>query len=92
MKITRKQLRRVIQEVMSPGTASLESRLLNVWDNVSADTMEALGGQATWQDIADEVMAVGDSFDPEMMGQINAMDSWAQDRLFKKVFGAGSRY
>ena len=57
MRITKHQLRRIIREALSRDAQDLEPRLVAVWEQVSADTLQALGGRATWEDIADEVMA-----------------------------------
>jgi hypothetical protein len=72
MKITKRQIRRIVKEAMAPnipdvvGTVTgvygeknrhLADRLNKVWDVVRADTLDALGGQATWEEIADEVLA-----------------------------------
>ena len=70
----------------------LEARLNAVWDKVGADTMDALGGQATWEDIADEVMASGYSIDPDLIESINLLPFEEQQRLFQRTFGAGRRY
>ena len=92
MRITKKQLRRFIREALSRDAQDLEPRLMAVWNQVSADTLQALGGQATWEDIADEVMASGYSIDPDLIESINLLPFEEQQRLFQKVFGAGRRY
>ena len=92
MKITKRQLRRIIKEALSPDAAALEERLLTVWDQVSADTLQALGGRATWEEIADEVMASGYSIDPDLIESINLLPFEEQQRLFQRTFGAGRRY
>ena len=63
-----------------------------VWDVVRADTLDALGGRATWDEIADEVMASGYSVDPGLVEEINLLPFPEQQKLFQKAFGAGSRY
>ena len=98
MRISKRQLRRIIKEELDTGrgqpniTNTLESRLLRVWDIVRADTLEALGGQATWEEIADEVMATAYPVDPDLVETINRLSSDKQDALFQKVFGAGSTW
>jgi hypothetical protein len=92
MKISKRQLKKLIREALSSGAQELEPRLMAVWDQVSADTLQALGGQATWEDIADEVMASGYSIDPDLIESINLLPFDEQQKLFQKAFGAGSRY
>tara|TARA_R110000824_G_scaffold310312_1_gene497605 strand:- start:515 stop:793 length:279 start_codon:yes stop_codon:yes gene_type:complete len=92
MKITKRRLRRIIREAMLPDAAALEGRLMAVWDVVRADTLDALGGRATWDEIADEVMASGYSVDPGLVEEINLLPFPEQQKLFQKAFGAGSRY
>ena len=107
MKITKRQLRRIIREAMAPNIPDvvgavtgvygeknrhLADRLNKVWDVVRADTLEALGGQATWEEIADEVLASGYSIDPGMVEEINLLPFPQQQALFQKAFGSGSRY
>ena len=92
MKITKKRLKRLIREALSSGAKELEPRLMAVWDQVSADTLQALGGQATWEEIADEVMASGYSIDPDLIESINLLPFEEQQRLFQRTFGAGRRY
>ena len=92
MKITKRQLKKLIREALSSGAQELEPRLMAVWDQVSADTLQALGGQATWEDIADEVMASGYSIDPDLIESINLLPFDEQQKLFQKAFGAGRRY
>jgi len=91
-RITKRQLKRLIREALSSGAKELEPRLMAVWDQVSADTLQALGGQATWEDIADEVMASGYSIDPDLIESINLLPFEEQQRLFQRTFGAGRRY
>ena len=114
MKITKRQLRRIIKEEVAQlretdGWYSeeyetmadrkyadrpddLEARLNAVWGNVGADTMDALGGQASWEEIAEEVMASGYSIDPDLIETINLLPFEEQQRLFQRVFGKGRRY
>tara|TARA_R110002060_G_C2100994_1_gene97650 strand:+ start:298 stop:588 length:291 start_codon:yes stop_codon:yes gene_type:complete len=92
MKITKRRLRRIIKEAMLPDATTLEGRLMAVWNVVSADTLDALGGQATWEEIADEVMASGYSIDPDLVESINLLPFEEQQRLFQKAFGKGQRY
>jgi|LWDU01.1.fsa_nt_gi hypothetical protein len=123
MKITRRQLKRIIRESLNetlpphlqkhfradgssvkdpewedvtptgygPG-GDLEDRLNAVWDVVRADTLDALGGQATWEEIADEVLAAGYSIDPGLVDGINLLPFADQQKLFKKAFGTGNKY
>jgi hypothetical protein len=104
MKITRRQLRRIIKEATprvgfpdTVGTVTgmygeterrLSDRLLDVWNEVSADTLDALGGTATWEEIADEVLAAA-PFD--LVDEINLLPFNQQEDLFKNTFGAGRR-
>jgi len=92
MRITKRQLKKLIREALSRDAQDLEPRLMAVWDQVSADTLQALGGQATWEDIADEVMATGYSIDPDLIESINLLPFEEQQKLFQKAFGAGRRY
>ena len=92
MKITKRQLKKLIREALSRDAQDLEPRLMAVWDQVSADTLQALGGQATWEDIADEVMASGYTIDPDLIESINLLPFDEQQKLFQKAFGAGRRY
>ena len=107
IKITKRQLRRIIHEAMAPNIPDvvgavtgvygeknrhLADRLNKIWDVVRADTLAALGGQATWEEIADEVLASGYSIDPDLIESINLLPFEEQQRLFQKAFGAGSRY
>jgi hypothetical protein len=100
MKITKRQLRRIIKEELGTDrgnyqpniTNTLESRLLAVWDVIRADTLEALGGRAKWDEIADEVLSSGYAVDPDLIETINRLSPDKQDALFQKVFGAGSRW
>jgi len=92
MRITKRQLKKLIREALSRDAQDLEPRLMAVWDQVSADTLQALGGQATWEDIADEVMATGYSIDPDLIESINLLPFDEQQKLFQKAFGAGRRY
>ena len=107
MKITRRQLRRIIREAMAPNIPDvvgavtgvygeknrhLADRLNKIWDVVRADTLAALGGQATWEEIADEVLASGYSIDPDLIESINLLPFEEQQRLFQQAFGAGSRH
>jgi hypothetical protein len=92
MKITKGHLRRIIQEALSRDAQDLEPRLVAVWEQVSADTLQALGGRASWEDIADEVMASGYSIDPDLIESINLLPFDQQQALFQKTFGAGRRY
>jgi len=115
MKITKRQLKRIIREAFDADFFSdreanphdsgmygepeggydegdLEARLNAVWDKVGADTMDALGGQATWEEIADEVLASGYSIDPDLVETINLLPFAEQQRLFQRVFGSGRRY
>lgn len=103
MKITKRQLRRIIKEELNillemGGYAghhtgnNLEGRLNSVWDIVRADTLSALGGQASWEEISEEVMASGYSVDPDLMEKINQLSSRDQDKLFKKTFAPGSTW
>jgi hypothetical protein len=92
MRITKRQLRRIIKEALSSDAAGLEDRLLKVWDVVRADTLDALGGRATWDEIAEEVMASGYSVDPGLVEEINLLPFPEQQKLFQKAFGAGSTY
>ena len=91
-RITKRQLKRLIREALSSGAQELEPRLVAVWEQVSADTLQALGGQASWEDIADEVMASGYSIDPDLIESINLLPFEEQQRLFQRTFGAGRRY
>ena len=123
MKITKRQLRRIIRESLNEigpppdmsdpdwhpnmsqewerrsqseerrqDEADLEARLNAVWDKVGADTMDALGGQASWEEIAQEVMASGYSIDPDLVETINLLPFEEQQRLFQRAFGKGRRY
>jgi len=92
MKITKRHLRKLIREALSSGAQELEPRLMAVWDQVSADTLQALGGQATWEDIAEEVMVTGYSIDPDLIESINLLPFDEQQKLFQKAFGAGRKY
>ena len=67
----------------------LEARLNAVWDKVAADTLDTLGGQATWEEITDEVLAAGYSIDPGLIEEINLLPWNKQQAIFKRVFGAG---
>jgi len=116
MKITKRQLRRIIKEAMGPDhsrygndplyvTTSdirghgqaiskpaqppLATRLRSLWDKVAADTLDVLGDQATWEEIADEVLAAGYSIDPGLIEEINLLPWKKQQAIFKRVFGAG---
>jgi len=101
MKITRRQLRRIIEEnldippdkvdYLPNHVDELEDRLNAVWDVVGADTLDVLGGQATWEEIADEVLASGYSIDPDLVETINLLPFVEQQRLFQRVFGKGRR-
>jgi hypothetical protein len=54
--------------------------------------MATLGGEATWEEIADEVMAAGYSIDPDLIETINLLPFRGQQKLFQKTFGAGRSY
>jgi hypothetical protein len=92
MKITKRQLRRIIREALSRDAQDLEPRLVAVWEQVSADTLQALGGQASWEEIGEEVMASGYTIDPDLIESINLLPFEEQQKLFQKTFGAGRRY
>jgi hypothetical protein len=92
MKITKRQLNRLIREALSSGAQELEPRLVAVWEQVSADTLQALGGQASWEEISEEVMASGYSIDPDLIESINLLPFEEQQKLFQKTFGAGRKY
>jgi len=92
MRITRRQLRHIVREALSRDAMALEPRILDVWDRVRADTLQALGGRATWDEIADEIMASAYDTDPGLVEELNLLPFDDVDALFKKIFGAGSRY
>ena len=92
MKITKGHLRGLIREALSRDAQDLEPRLVAVWEQVSADTLQALGGQASWEEIGEEVMASGYSIDPDLIESINLLPFDQQQKLFQKTFGAGRRY
>ena len=89
MKITKRQLRKIIKEELTPDTLAVEAQLRQVWDMVRADVMAALGGRASWEDIADEVLAAAPS---HLVDEINLLPFDQQDILFQKIFKRGVRY
>jgi len=92
MRITKRQLKRIILEALGQYEDDLEGRLMKVWDIVRADTLESLGGQANWEEIAEEVMASGYSIDPDLIETINLLSWDDQNKLFQKAFGKGSTW
>tara|TARA_R110000824_G_C15115786_1_gene667567 strand:- start:452 stop:775 length:324 start_codon:yes stop_codon:yes gene_type:complete len=107
MKITKRHLRRIIKEAIAPNIPDvvgavtgvygeknrhLADRLNKVWDVVRADTLDVLGGEATWEEITDEVLASGYSIDPWLFDEINLLPFEEQQKLYRRAFGSGSRY
>lgn len=67
----------------------LEQSLERVWQEVKMDVLDALGGRASWEDIADEIVH---QLPEKLNRQLSLLTLDEQDKLFKKVFGPGRRY
>ena len=98
MRTTKRQLRKIIREnidMWSRGPRESDEGIIEylnqTWDRVSADTLGALGGQATWEEIGDEVLANVDPASAEMAYFFRAPPE-KQDRLLQQAFGSGRRY
>ncbi len=87
MKITRRQLRRIIGEsIQDPGDDVFIEAILFTWDQVRMDVDIP---NPTYEDKVDEVWAMLPTFEPEIARQLSALSMYEQNILFQAAFDVG---
>jgi len=87
MKITRRQLRRIIREaVQDPGDDAFIEAILSTWDQVRIDVDIP---NPTYEDKVDEVWAMLPTYEPEIARQLSALSMHKQNILFQAAFDVG---
>ena len=87
MKVTRRQLKQIIREAMSPIDPKIKRQLISWWNGIREE-----GEKYTWRDIRDDVMATL----PEsghgigLTRYIDTLSLEEVDVLFQSVFAKGA--
>ena len=91
MKITKRQLRRIIKEELMQSVTDDEfaEGLRRTWDAVRIDVGIS---NPTWEDKADEAMAMFGTYEPQLANQFNALPFKDQEALLKMAFDSRGGY
>ena len=87
MKITKRQLRRIIREaVQGPGDDAFIDAILRTWEQVRIDVDIP---NPTWEEKADEVFSMLGTYEPEIAREFTSLSMHKQNMLFQAAFDVG---